>query len=158
MCEKQLTGYPSIDKPWLKYYTEEAINAKLPECTIYENIYNNNKEHLDDVALLYFGKKITYKTMFAKIDKTAKALVANGVNANDNVAICMPATPETIYLILALNKIGANANMLNPTFTKEQLVDRINDTGAKLLVTVNELYKVVKKAKKKSLCWISFLI
>ena len=30
------TGYPSIDKPWLKYYSEEAINAELPECTIYE--------------------------------------------------------------------------------------------------------------------------
>ena len=57
----------------------------------------------------------------------------------------MPATPETIYMILALNKIGANANMLNPTFTKEQLTDRINETEAKLLVTVNELYKVVKE-------------
>lgn len=29
--EKQLTGYPSIDKPWLKYYSEEASNAPLPE-------------------------------------------------------------------------------------------------------------------------------
>ena len=27
--EKELTGYPSIDKPWLKYYSEEAINAKF---------------------------------------------------------------------------------------------------------------------------------
>lgn len=31
--EKKLTGYPSIDKPWIKYYSEEAINAKLPEST-----------------------------------------------------------------------------------------------------------------------------
>lgn len=34
MNEKKVTGYPSVDKPWLKYYTEEAINAQLPECTI----------------------------------------------------------------------------------------------------------------------------
>ncbi len=28
--EKKLTGYPSVDKPWLKYYTEEAeqLNSK----------------------------------------------------------------------------------------------------------------------------------
>ena len=32
---QQLTGYPSIDKPWLKYYSEEAINAPLPECSLY---------------------------------------------------------------------------------------------------------------------------
>ena len=31
MKEKELTGYPSIDKPWLKYYTEEAINAPFPK-------------------------------------------------------------------------------------------------------------------------------
>jgi len=34
MEEHKLTGYPSIDKPWLKYYSEAAINAPLPECTV----------------------------------------------------------------------------------------------------------------------------
>lgn len=34
--EKELTGYPSIDKPWLKYYDVDQINkTELP------NIYNN---------------------------------------------------------------------------------------------------------------------
>ena len=32
---EELTGYPSIDKPWLKYYSEEAINAPLPESSLY---------------------------------------------------------------------------------------------------------------------------
>ncbi len=27
----EMTGYPSIDKHWLKYYSEEAINVSLPE-------------------------------------------------------------------------------------------------------------------------------
>ena len=36
---KQLTGYPSIDQPWLKYFQPDAINAPLPECTVYE--YDN---------------------------------------------------------------------------------------------------------------------
>lgn len=31
MTAQNLTGYPSIDKPWLKYYTEEAVNAPLQE-------------------------------------------------------------------------------------------------------------------------------
>ena len=62
--EKKLTGYPSIDKPWLKYYSEEAINTKLPECTMYEHIYNCNHDNLDAVALNYYGRKFTYRTMF----------------------------------------------------------------------------------------------
>ena len=73
MEEKKLTGYASIDKPWLKYYSEEAINAPLPECTIYEYIWNCNKDHLDKPALKYFGKGTTYGQMFSRIDDTAKA-------------------------------------------------------------------------------------
>lgn len=59
MSEKTLTGYPSIDKPWLKYYSEEAVSAPLPECTMYELLYSNNKERLNDIALNYYGRKIT---------------------------------------------------------------------------------------------------
>lgn len=146
MKQEDLTGYPSIDKPWLKYYSKEAIEANVPECTVYQNIYDHNKEHLEDIALLYFGRKISYRKMFAEIEKAEKAFVAQGVKCGDNVTLCVPATPEAIYSILALNKIGANANMLNPTFTTQQLADRINETGATLLLVVNELYDSVKDA------------
>ena len=59
--EKKLTGYPSIDKPWLKYYSEEAINAPLPECTIYEYLWENNKDYPGDIALIFENKNITYR-------------------------------------------------------------------------------------------------
>ena len=39
MEEKKLTGYPSIDKPWLKYYSEEAIRADVPKGTIFQNVH-----------------------------------------------------------------------------------------------------------------------
>ncbi len=148
--EKKLTGYPSIDKPWLKYYTEEAINAKTPKCSIYQNIYESNSDYLSDMALLFFGKKITYKQLFAEVDKAAKAFIAKDVQCGENVVLCMPAVPETVYAILALNKIGANAVMLNPLFTEEQLVARISETDAKLMVVVNELYGRVEKIIPKT--------
>ena len=148
--EKKVTGYPSIDKPWLKYYTEKAINAKTPKCSIYQNIYDGNADHFSDVALLFFGKKITYKQLFAEVDKTAKAFIANGVQCRENVVLCMPAVPETVYAILALNKIGANAVMLNPLFTEEQLIARISETDAKLMIVVNELYGRVEKVIPKT--------
>ena len=145
-----LTGYPSIDKPWLKYYSEAAINAPLPERTVWENIYKRNKDHLTDTALLYFGKKISYGKMFSEIDKTAKALAYLGVKNGDNVAICMPAVPEAIYTILALNKLGANAGMLNPTFNETQLTDRVNEMEANVLVVVNELYTTMQNVIPKT--------
>ena len=56
-ADERKTELPSIDKPWLKYYSEEAIHTPLPKCTMYQYIWENNKDHLSDIALRYYGKK-----------------------------------------------------------------------------------------------------
>lgn len=89
-----LTGYPFIDRPWLKYYSEEAIKVQVPECSVYENVYLHNKMHKNDVAILCFGKKITYRKLFHEVDKIVKALISYGVEESDNVVLCTPAIPE----------------------------------------------------------------
>ena len=150
MNERELTGYPSIDKPWQQYYSEAARRAPLPACTVWENVYERNKAHPDDTALLYFGKKISYGKLFSEVDRTARALAHLGVKNGDNAALCMPAVPEAIYTILALNKLGANAGMLNPTFSEAQLTDRVNEMEADVLLAVNELYPVVQNVIPKT--------
>ena len=60
---KELTGYPHIDKPWQQFYTEEAINAEVPPMTIYEWIFKNNAHRMNEVAISYFGKTITYNQL-----------------------------------------------------------------------------------------------
>ena len=72
MTKEELSGYPSIDKPWLQYYSEEAIQSCEPQCTAYELVYRNNKNYPRDIALNYFGHKITYGELFEKIDFTPK--------------------------------------------------------------------------------------
>ena len=76
--EHELTGYPSIDKPWLKYYSDEAINAILPEKTIYHYLYDSNVNNLNIIAINYFGKKVTYRSMFNFIDEISYALKSIG--------------------------------------------------------------------------------
>ena len=56
-----LTGYPSVDKPWYRYYDDLSINASLPKMTAYEFMYSRNKDNQNDVAINYFGNKIKYK-------------------------------------------------------------------------------------------------
>ncbi len=135
--QQNLTGYPSIDKPWLKYYSEEAINAPLPECTIYEYLWENNKDHLDDVALIYFGKKITYCELFRNIDKTAASLVSLGVKQGDYVAVCMASTPEAVYTIYALNKIGAIPDLLDPRSNSDDYRFFLQEANSGVLVTID---------------------
>jgi len=142
--ENKITGYPSIDKPWLKHYTEETINSPLPKCTLYEHIYKNNCDRLDAIAIEYFGNKITYRKLFENVEVVKRALLAQGVKKGEKVIMFTSSTPEMVYVTLALCRIGAVANMINPLFNAEQICDRINETDAKLMLVLDQLYDKVK--------------
>ena len=77
----ELTGYPSIDKPWLRYYSEEVVNTPLPHMTMYEYVREQNKDNLKGTAFQYFGRKITYAGFFENVKEVARALTAYGVKA-----------------------------------------------------------------------------
>ena len=146
MEEKVLTGYPSIDKPWLKYYSEEAINAPLPECTIYEYLWENNKNHLDDIALNYFDRKITYGELFENIDKATRAFYTLGVKQGDIVVMATVTTPETIYAFYGLNRLGAISNMVDPRTSTEGIKGYISEVDAKLVLTIDAALPKIEKA------------
>lgn len=150
MRERKMTGLPSIDKPWLKYYTEEAINAPLPECTAYELLYQNNKEHLNDIALNYYDRQFTYGQLFKGIEEAAKGFTALGIQKGDVVIVCTVNMPETVYTLYALDRIGAITNLVDPRTNEEQLRHYINECSAKLVMTVDLAYPIIKKAVKGS--------
>lgn len=144
----ELTGFPSIDKPWLKYYSEEAIQAELPECTVLQYIKNKNTNNLNGIALNYFGNKITYREFFENIDKVAKAFYAIGIRKGDIVTIASLHTPETIYIIYGLNKIGAVANMVYLTLSANEIIENIKSTDSKAFIyfaMIQEKGRIIEK-------------
>ena len=56
--KKEMTGYPSIDKPWLKYYSQEVIYAPLPECSFYEYVHKCNLDNLSHVDTRSFQDNV----------------------------------------------------------------------------------------------------
>lgn len=148
MENKSLTGFPSIDRPWLKYYDEKAINAELPHMSMYDYLYECSKDYLDTTALNYFGRKFTYRKMFENIDRVAVALQANGVKKGDIVTVCTLTAPETVYLIYAINKVGAISNMVGLTSPVHDLHEQISSTESKLVFVVEMAYDLIVQASK----------
>ncbi len=147
MLDRQ-TGYPSIDKPWLKYYSKEAVDASLPGCTIYEYLIANNKDYPSDIAILYVGREITYKKLFDCIDQTAAALTALGVKPGEIVTVALPSIPEALYTVYALNKIGAVANMIHPLAGEQEMVNYLNEVESRVAVLYQGSYDIVKNRLK----------
>lgn len=139
-----LTGHPSIDKPWLKYYTNKQIQADMPQMSVYRYLFEQNKNYLSRTALSYYGRKIIFDEFFTKIEETAKALKTIGVKENDIVTISMPNTPEAAYLFYAMSKIGAIANMVDPRTSAEGLKSYIEEVESNLVIIVDSYYNKVK--------------
>ena len=141
---KPLLGIPSIDKVWLKYYTDNQRNIEVPDMTIYEYLMDKNKKNLDRIALDYFGKKITFRDFFNEIDKISMALIEHGVKKGDIVTICMPNTPEGLIAFYGVNKIGAVANMIHPLSSQNQIRDYLVEAKSKELIMIDIDYDKVK--------------
>lgn len=58
MDKTNLAGYPSIDKLWMKYYSEEDQVYEIPDCSIYENMYKSSQKYGNQVCLEYVSRKI----------------------------------------------------------------------------------------------------
>ena len=106
----------------------------MPECTVLQYIKNKNTNNLNGIALNYFGNKVTYREFFENIDKVAKAFLAIGIRKGDIVTIASMHTPETIYIIYGLNKIGAVANMVYLTLSANEIIENIKSTDSKAFI------------------------
>ncbi len=146
----KLSGYPSIDKPWVVNYNQKEIGKEIPKRTVFEEVYNNNIAFPRDLALEFFGSKIDYKTFFKNIEATAKAFQEYGIKKGNFVTICAAGIPETVYSFYALSKLGAVANMIAPHFEKKDLIARISDCESDVLIIMDEFYPDLKDAIKNS--------
>ena len=131
------TGYPSIDRPWLSYFSKEALEDPLPQMSLFEYLYENNKYNLDSDALNYMGHKISYRELFKRIDEAAKAFLAQGVREGDIVSILTVASVPCVICFYALNKIGAVVDYINVLSTAKDLVKFFRANKSRVVVSAD---------------------
>jgi len=95
--------------------------------------------------LIYFGKKISYKTLFARINLAENALRASGVKCGDIVTISLPSIPEVVYLQYALSKIGAIANMIDPRSDTKMLKYYLDEAQSNVFIFLDKCTPIVQK-------------
>lgn len=140
-----MIGRSSIDKPWLSQYTDEDIFSDIADRSMYQDLVEYSKNNMDNIAIEYFGNKITYRELINNIEITAASLVKDGVKEKDKVSVSMPYLPETIYTIYALNKIGAVVNMIDPRINSQLITEYINKADSKYAIVIDKIEKKIKK-------------
>ncbi len=91
------------------------------------------------------SQKITYQELHEQTCKLANLLIARGIKKGDRVCIYMPMIPQGLIAMLACARIGAVHCVVFAGFSAKALAGRIQDSGAKMLITADLLFRADKK-------------
>ena len=135
--ENKITGYATIDKPWQKYYSREAITKEIPELTAYQYMVSQNQDNLKTKAINYYGKKVNFKDFIEKIDETARRLYNLGIIEGEVVTVISVANPEFEILFYALNKLGAIINPIDVRSDYKQIKKYLMEVKSSTVVVMD---------------------
>lgn len=137
------------ERPWLKYYEEEGIpaNIEYPDCSMVDMVMQSAEKWPDNVAISYYGHKVTYKNFVKKIEKVARALKNYGVKEGDRITICMPNTPEGILMVYAVNMVGAVCNMVHPLSSEKELEYYIKVADSKYVLVIDAVFDKIYRLR-----------
>ena len=137
---------PSEEKVWMKYWEDVKIDTSRLETSVYDFLMLENAKYADEIALVYFDRKITYGELFQNIEATTRAYSKLGVKAGDMITICSVMTPETVYSFYALSKLGATLNMVDPRTSPNGLREYVEEVKSRFVVVIAPTYEKMREA------------
>lgn len=126
-----------FNKPYAKWFIGGKLNASY-NCLDRNLAHSGNK-----AAIIWEGddgevKTYTYWQLYREVNRFANVLKKLGVKRGDRVSVYLPMIPELPITLLACARIGAIHSVVFAGFSAQSLRDRINDCGAKILITANQ--------------------
>ncbi len=94
---------------------------------------------------------ITYQELYQRVSKMANVLKDLGVEKGDRVCIYLPMIPELAVSMLACARIGAVHSVIFAGFSSSAVSKRVNDCGAKIIITSDGGVRGSKQVDLKSI-------
>jgi len=132
----------NADKPPFYTWFEDG-NINLTENCLDRHVRDGLGER---TAIIWEGepsdvRRISYAELLSDVCRAANALKDLGVQKGDRVVIYMPMIPEAAMAMLACARIGATHSVVFGAFSPQSLRDRIEDAGAKMVITADGGYR-----------------
>ncbi len=144
MQEKNLTGYPSIDRPQDRFYRSTPIRQIEAEQTIYEVVFQSNCDNMSDPAVEYMGVIWSFERLKKETDRAAEAFLQMGLCVGDAVLLSVSNTPEAVVSLLALNKIGVVSKWIDIRFNEIELEQALKESNCVAMIAFDMLLPKVQ--------------
>jgi len=130
-----------LSKPWLAHYPEgvpQEIDA--PEISVQQLFDKMAEKYSKKVALIFYGKKISYQELKEATNRFAAALNDLGVKKGDTVALYLLNCPQYVISYFAALKAGAKITPISPVYTSKEVKHQLQDSDAKTVICEDLLY------------------
>ncbi|HEV2864152.1 MAG TPA: amino acid adenylation domain-containing protein [Pyrinomonadaceae bacterium] len=124
--------------------TETAFPADQCLHQLFERQAEQTPDH---VALDADGLRLTYAELNARANRLARHLRSLGVRPGEVVGICLRRSTEMVVALLGVLKAGAAYVPLDPSHPEQRLAFIVEETGAKVLLTVEKLRRETTAAR-----------
>ncbi len=114
------------------------------EQSIYMAVKSSATYYSNNVAIRYMFRHYSYKHLLKRINQFAFELKEIGVKKDEPVTICLPNIPDAVYLLYAINQIGAIANIVHPLFSLAQMKENLSLTKSKFLFCLDSKFSEFK--------------
>jgi long-chain acyl-CoA synthetase len=137
---------------WLKHYDEGVPHAlqPYPEHTLLDVVRDAAHQRPNHAALLFKGASLSYGELDRLSDAFAAALVAQGVQKEDRVALLLPNCPQFVIGQLGAWKAGAAVVPVSPLFAEPEVLRNLADCGAETVLVLTPFYDMVKAVQPRT--------
>ncbi|WP_067851341.1 long-chain-fatty-acid--CoA ligase [Alicyclobacillus mali (ex Roth et al. 2021)] len=134
-----------MERPWLKHYPPEVPSTyDYPRENLASFVLRSAEAYPDRPALWFFGFKMSYRELLDACCRFANAMRAIPLNKGDRVAIMLPNCPQAVIAYYGALLAGLTVVQHNPMYTPRELKHQLEDCGARVLVTLDELWSRVE--------------
>lgn len=110
---------------------------------------NSAKEYPDKTAIIFEGKKTTYKELNVLTDKLATALFDLGLKKGDKLSLYMANCPEFVVGFYGGLKAGATITTMNPMYKEREVKYQLDDSEATAIIVEDLLFPVVNDTQSR---------
>jgi acyl-CoA synthetase (AMP-forming)/AMP-acid ligase II len=136
---------PYALKPWLEHYDEHVPHSLNYSDKTYAELFREATDQVPSrVAVYYMGRGITYQELDNLSARFAHFLKKSGLQPGDTVGVNLPNIPAYYISIIGIQKAGCVLTGVSPLLQSAELEYQLNDSGAKLLVTLDALFNRVQ--------------
>lgn len=136
-------------KPWLGTY-DRGVPATMeyPHVSYADYVRKAFTSLPERTALQYMGTALSYRVLDALSNRFAHFLCEQGAGPGDFVAVHLPNIPACYIALMGIQKAGCVYQGTSPLLTPEELDYQLNDSGCRVLVTLDLLLERVSRVVK----------